>query len=241
MFNFCTRIENLLAISVIFKWIKKLHITGDFYRIRVYSMKKFIFLYGIFFLLIQISYSQWVSNYGQNPRGDGNYESAKGLAIAADGSGNCYVAGYSHDEATGDDIIVIKYNSQGDTLWTASYNGEGNLEDRAYALVIDAAGNIYVGGYVTVSQSDIDIILLKYTPGGSLEWAQIYGGYNNGEDKAYALVIDGAGNNDVARRIAHELRGEQLGRVAHHIAVAADPRLGHGGARRWGYERQGGE
>ncbi len=41
-------------------------------------------------------------------------------------------------------------------------------------------------------------------------------------------VIGGAGHNDVARRIAHDVDLEPLiGRVAHHIAVALHPRLVH--------------
>jgi hypothetical protein len=65
--------------------------------------------------------------------------------IAVDSSGNVYVTGscqsFSRDYAT------IKYDSNGNQIWVAKYNGPGNYHDQAVAIAVDSAKNVYVTGY----------------------------------------------------------------------------------------------
>ena len=129
-------------------------------------MKKALIV--ILFFSLGTIYSQWTSNYSGSNSGDVNIQNAKGLAVDVDNSGKCYVAGYVLSPNTGNDIVVIKYNNNGDTLWTRTYNGSGNSEDKAFGIVADDAGNIYVTGMVTLTGRSTDLILLKYNTNGSL-------------------------------------------------------------------------
>ena len=52
-------------------------------------------------------------------------------------------------ENFGDDYLTIKYNATGQQQWIAQYNGEGNLDDHAVAIVVDVSGNVYATGFDT--------------------------------------------------------------------------------------------
>src|SRR5438132_666734 len=83
----------------------------------------------------------WVARYN----GPGNsYDEA--TAIAADGSGNVYVTGYSEGSA-GYDYATIKYDTAGQQQWIRRYVGPAHAGDYASAIAVDGSSNIYVAGY----------------------------------------------------------------------------------------------
>ncbi|MEO8514680.1 MAG: SBBP repeat-containing protein [Ignavibacteria bacterium] len=148
----------------------------------------------LFFLAIGSLHSQWVANYWGNESGDINIVNAKGMAITNDNSGKCYVAGYIQSPYSGNDIAVIKYSQTGDTLWTRTYNGQGNSEDKAFGIVTDNIGNVYVTGSVTVQGRGLQLILLKYSSSGSLVWNRVFGATeNNTDDEGLAITLDNSG------------------------------------------------
>lgn len=62
------------------------------------------------------------------------------------------------------DYFTIAYNSNGDTLWTRTYNGSGNGNDKATAIAADGAGNIIVTGESengSLGNSNLNIVTLK--------------------------------------------------------------------------------
>jgi uncharacterized delta-60 repeat protein len=66
--------------------------------------------------------------------------------------------------------------------------------DFARALTIDTKGNIYVTGQTDSSLSFIDIVTLKYSPGGTLRWKRRYTSDVGNEDIPYAIAVDPNGN-----------------------------------------------
>jgi len=133
---------------------------------------------------------QWVAFY------DGPTNSSDlTTAIAVDVEGNVYVTGYSWGGSnTYEDYATIKYNSSGEQQWVARYNGSGNLSDIPVAIAVDAARNVYVTGYVSVSNTNRDYATIKYNSSGVQQWSRQYDGPGNSDDEAAALVLDSFGN-----------------------------------------------
>jgi hypothetical protein len=115
-------------------------------------------------------------------------------AMAVDGSGNVYITGRSEAGGTLNDYATIKYLSNGDTAWVRRYNGPGNGDDRAKALVVDGSGNTYVTGQSVGSGSSDDYATIKYYPNGDTAWVRRYNGPANGSDVAVGIAVDGSGN-----------------------------------------------
>ncbi|HWA07797.1 MAG TPA: SBBP repeat-containing protein [Ignavibacteria bacterium] len=152
-------------------------------------MKKLLFA-ALFLLTISFSHSQWVSNFGDKG-GDVNFSSAKGNAVTTDSYGNSYVTGYTYEAATLNDIVTIKYNSQGDTLWARSYNGTANRNDEGTGIYVDAYGNVYVVGFAEFSSKATDVVVLKYSPEGNLLWNLPYAKTSDPLiDKGLAIAAD---------------------------------------------------
>ena len=108
---------------------------------------------------------------------------------AIDLDGNIYVAGFT-SIANNTDFLTIKYSPTGQRLWVKTYNGTGNGDDRAIDIAVDKDNNCYVLGTSAGSGSDADIVILKYTSSGSLQWEKRYNGTANGADVAKAISID---------------------------------------------------
>jgi len=81
--------------------------------------------------------------------------------------------------------------------WVARYNGSGNGQDAAYALVVDASGNVYVTGRSIGSGTGEDYATIKYSSFGDTLWVRRYNGPGNGTDYAQALAVDDDGNEYV--------------------------------------------
>ncbi len=61
-------------------------------------------------------------------------------AMALDSQNNIYVTGFSYSGAANrDDIVTIKYDSDGNELWARSYNGPGSGLDRGFDIFLDTA------------------------------------------------------------------------------------------------------
>lgn len=144
---------------------------------------------------------QWVAGYN-DPIGNGDDGA---FAIAADGSGNVYVAGTIGGSTHGGYYYgrqygVIKYNTDGVQQWVAKYDGPAHGEDLATAMVVDVAGNVYVTGYSDSiaysgpSGSYYDYATVKFNTDGVEQWASRYNGPGNNKDVATSIGLDVNGN-----------------------------------------------
>lgn len=125
--------------------------------------------------------------------GTGNFRDG-GQAIDVDNAGNVYAGIYSN-RAWGDyDIVIIKYDMNGNIVWQAVYN---SMHEQITGLKLDNTGNIYVCGSTSTdpwNSASYNYLTLKYDNSGNLLWAVTYNGTGNAEDQAQALAVDNAGN-----------------------------------------------
>ncbi|MBE2216715.1 MAG: SBBP repeat-containing protein [Ignavibacteria bacterium] len=140
---------------------------------------------------------QWVSRYN----GPANNTDI-GNSLAVDGAGNVYVTGESRLNSSYSDYATIKYNSSGVQQWVKRYDGTASQNDRAIALKLDAAANVYITGSSAGTGSIGDIATIKYNSSGDTQWTVRYNGPDNLSEHGNALAVDAAGNVYVTGRTA---------------------------------------
>lgn len=127
----------------------------------------------------------WAKGYN----GPGNRVD-EAVAAAVDGNGNVYVTGYSEGLNSSSDFATIKYGPNGNQLWVKRYNGPGNGNDKANAIALDNAGNVYVAGYSKGIIESRSYTLIKYSSKGNQLWVKRF-------TEAYeikAMAVDKGGN-----------------------------------------------
>ena len=140
------------------------------------------------------------------------------FSVAADASGNCFIAGYFNSpsitigattfiNAGNNDLLIVKYDQDGNVLWAKSAGGPH--DDYAWSVAGDASGNIYVVGIfysttITFGSTILtntyagfrDMYIVKYDANGNVLWAKKEDGI--WDDNAYSVSVDASGNSYVA-------------------------------------------
>jgi hypothetical protein len=145
----------------------------------------------------------WSARYGGPAGGED-----RGTDVAVDDSGNVYVCGRSWggDPAKGGtdyDCILIKYDSDGKTLWIARHDGPTGGADLTSQVVVDASQDVYVTGYVwngdpAAGGTGADYVTMKYSPMGEALWVAPYDGPGSKTDTAQCLAVDASGGVYIA-------------------------------------------
>jgi uncharacterized delta-60 repeat protein len=131
----------------------------------------------------------WTNRYN----GPGNSgDSAK--AVAVDGNDNVFVTGGSVETEGRTGYLTIKYSSAGVMLWANRYEGPINYVDIAYAIALDASGNVFVTGESHGNEGRADYLTIKYSNAGEPLWTNRYNGPASSVDQAHALAVDGSGD-----------------------------------------------
>lgn len=135
----------------------------------------------------------WEARY--NGPGNGT-DSA--LAMALRGTTDLYVTGTSVD--TGYDYATVKYGALlGDQHWVARYNGPGDGNDVARAIVLRSSTEVYVTGgsqdSVGGAPADYDFATIKYDSAGTVQWVSRYNGTAFADDQATAIAVNGSGSS----------------------------------------------
>ncbi|HQW00434.1 MAG TPA: SBBP repeat-containing protein, partial [Bacteroidia bacterium] len=132
---------------------------------------------------------QWLKTYD-----GGSTDRATCMAIDSSFSA-VYVSGRS-DNGNDDDMITIKYATAAGTIaWTKSYNNVD--DDRARAIAIDAAGNVYV-----TAESDADasanrnwnMVTVKYASTSVQQWVRTFNSSLSNSDIPVGIAVNAAGD-----------------------------------------------
>lgn len=137
---------------------------------------------------------QWLQTHGSPTDGD------FGKAITLDPSGNVLVGAQSGLSGNWFDYLAVKYTSAGTFQWDARYNSGNNKYEDLWEICADNAGCVYVTGQSQPGNSvNPDATTVKYSPAGTELWVKRYdGGFSNGDDRAYAMVLDDTANVYIA-------------------------------------------
>ncbi len=145
----------------------------------------------VLMLLVALGHAQiieWIHRYnGPDNSSEWPYD------IAVDNAGNVYVGGFGYLDSTYMDYLTIKYNSDGDTLWTRYYDGGLLFYDRIHAIAVDDSGNVFVTGLSIESGNQYDIATIKYNSDGVEQWVARYDGPGNDDDEGNDIAIDDSG------------------------------------------------
>jgi uncharacterized delta-60 repeat protein len=137
----------------------------------------------------------WVARY-EGPAGSDD----KATAIALDGIGNAYVTGASQGGGGDQDYATVKYDTDGNEVWSVRYDAHTGSDDQPSALAVDGAGNAWVTGKSKGNNNFYDYATVKYDKDGNELWKRRYDYLGVSDDEARALVVDSAGYAHVTGR-----------------------------------------
>jgi len=124
------------------------------------------------------------------------------LAVAADASGNIFVAGNTYGflpeetQAGSGDAFVRKLSPAGTEFWTRQFGTV--LSDEASGIAVDFAGNAFVAGITEgtlpgqTSAGSADAFVRKFSPAGVELWTHQFG--SPAADLAFGVAVDGTVN-----------------------------------------------
>ena len=133
----------------------------------------------------------WTNTYQGTTNG---IQGAAGMAL--DGADNLYVTGSSL-VATGVTLFAtIKYNPNGQAVWTNFYGGSQPGDDEGGGIALDAAGNIFVTGKSSGSNGFQGIATVAYSSSGQSIWTNRLESLASGIANFYEhpIALDTAGN-----------------------------------------------
>jgi uncharacterized delta-60 repeat protein len=128
----------------------------------------------------------WVRRFDGPASGD---DQAGGIAVSGD---RVAVTGGVAGPDLYTDLCIVVYSTDGDSLWTASYDGPGSGNDQGLAVAFGNSGDVYVTGYSSDTLNGWDYLTAKYNASGVQQWtARLSTEY---EDYAVAIEIDEDGD-----------------------------------------------
>jgi uncharacterized delta-60 repeat protein len=112
--------------------------------------------------------------------------------VAVDSEDNVIVTGYTTNADGYTDYYTVKYDKDGNEIWSKSYDGGYN--DEANGVAVDSEDNIIVTGFshnATGNEKD-DYYTIKYDQDGNEIWNKSY--TDGGTDQAMAVAVDSQDN-----------------------------------------------
>ncbi|MBP9192868.1 MAG: SBBP repeat-containing protein, partial [Ignavibacteria bacterium] len=167
------------------------HFTDDFGN--VYSAGKIFQTTSLFDIYVVKYNSSGVKLWERIYNGPGNGNDIA-YSITNDQNGNIYVAGESKGETSFSDFILLKFDNQGNQIWTKIFDGENSSSDVAVKVVTDNTGNPVISGRSHSSASLFDIVTIKYNGNGDILWNKKYNGISNGNEFIDDMAIDDSDN-----------------------------------------------
>lgn len=134
---------------------------------------------------------QWVSKYrGPNAQSPHSY----GYSMAVTPAGDVFTGGNVRNLNGDIDYAVVKYDSNGNELWSQLFDSIYQGDESLYTLVIDDDENVYASGISDSAflNGDFEYCTVKWDTNGNEQWSGRYGG-NYGFHYGWVSAVDGVG------------------------------------------------
>lgn len=122
-------------------------------------------------------------------------------ALAVSSTGDVYLTGQVSEDCPEGicryDLVTLKYNPVGELQWVRYYTRSGDSDEQRAEMTLDSSGNILIAA-ASVDTSGENILVVKYSPLGALEWAVVYDGISSSYDSPRAIAVDHNDNVIVA-------------------------------------------
>lgn len=121
--------------------------------------------------------------------------------ILFDNDGSIIVLVHSYNN--GDDIVLLKYDSNGQLLWDYYYGSSHKLGERVNDMAIDSENNIIITGesytknkwdWDVRTEYETELTVLKFSPNGELLWNYNKIDNNDSKNCGNAIVLDSKDN-----------------------------------------------
>ncbi|MEO8146911.1 MAG: SBBP repeat-containing protein [Bacteroidia bacterium] len=150
----------------------------------------------LLFILSLKGYSQITPLWTNTYQGTGD-NSDRYNAIAKDGAGNIYLAGYTFQTGQDKNYLLVKINQSGVVLWSRVYNNStANGSDKVFFVGVDGLNNVYISGTTdggSINQNDI--LTQKYDASGTMQWTATYNNVlANQNEEPLGMSVDNSGN-----------------------------------------------
>ncbi|MCF8258432.1 MAG: T9SS type A sorting domain-containing protein [Flavobacteriales bacterium] len=143
-----------------------------------------------------------------------------GKKVVAMSDGGFVIVGQTHSRGEGQgDAILMRFNTDGDTLWTRTYGGP--MPDGAESVALSADGGFVIAGFTESFGNGMkDAWMLRVDVDGNEVWAKSFGGEE--DDFAYGVIATSDGGFALCGSTA---QGEYGGQNFYVVKVRADGEL----------------
>jgi gliding motility-associated-like protein len=176
------------------------------FRKKMSASRRILFFLFLAACVSSLHAQSWI--WGKDGHGDSFNSGQEGVSICTDTNANVFICGtyfgaylaFNTDTFftnNGDQVVVAKYDANGNYLWARSSSGAG-AHGWASGVATDDSGNVYMtgkfsgslnfGSYSLVAAGTGSIFLVKYNANGNLQWAESPG--NNGGSLANSIWVD---------------------------------------------------
>ena len=133
--------------------------------------------------------------------------SSEGEKVIVDDNNDIFVTGMYNEGtnlvdtvlftgSTEHNIFISKFDTDGNRIWLETVHGAAEVHSSD--IVVDDSSNVFligefegvidVGGTTYNSGGFYDVIFVKYTQDGTVQWTKVFGGVNS--DEGYGVVLD---------------------------------------------------
>jgi hypothetical protein len=132
---------------------------------------------------------QWVRKFFRS-----DYGISKVNACAMASNGTVYMGGYTDSSFVNFGYYTALNPSTGDTLWYQKFSGMSGTGGSVAEMKALGSSLFFTGSEGGIGTSDDYFTAKVNGADGAMVWSAAYNGFSNGQDGAYKIVLDNAGN-----------------------------------------------